>query len=106
MRSQVKSEITNFRHKSTMHERLFSTNNNEKPWLHINSCTDGLPSKKQPDAIANDTVELGIEMWHFIIVSTKHYRKKPQQSIIDWKIYAKKRSFIIQNIAIPPKQDS
>ena len=75
-------------------------------YILIHVSTDDLPSKKQPDAIANDTVELGIEMWHFIIVSTKHYRKKPQQSIIDWKIYAKKRSFIIQNIAIPPKQDS
>ena len=42
--------------------------------IHIS--TDGLPSKKQPDAIANDTVELGIEMWNFNIVSIKHYRKK------------------------------
>ena len=44
-------------------------------YILIHVSTDGLPSKKQPDAIANDTVELGIEMWHFIIVSTKHYRK-------------------------------
>lgn len=31
-------------------------------YILIHVSTDGLPSKKQPDAIANDTVELGIEM--------------------------------------------